>query len=136
MIEILAGIISGSISGLGMGGGTMLILILSNYVGLEQHFAQAINLVFFIPTAISAIVVNLKQKLINTKLAIIIIISGIVGAIIGSRLAISLNSSYLRKYFGIFLLIISANEIYWIIKKYILNKKTHNKQEKMKNGGI
>lgn len=136
MIEILTGIISGSISGLGMGGGTMLILILSNYVGLEQHVAQAINLVFFIPTAISAIVVNIKQRLINIKLAIVIILSGIVGAIIGSRVAVNLNATYLKKYFGIFLLIVSANEIYWIIKKYIISKKTHNKQEKMKNGGI
>ena len=82
MIEILAGIISGSISGLGMGGGTMLILILSNYVGLEQHFEQAINLVFFIPTAIIACIVNHKQKLIEYKFGFKIIIFGIIHQII------------------------------------------------------
>ena len=48
MVEIITGIIAGSISGLGMGGGTILILVLSNFVGLEQHIAQATNLVFFI----------------------------------------------------------------------------------------
>ena len=128
MVEIITGIIAGSISGLGMGGGTILILVLSNFVGLEQHIAQATNLVFFIPTAISAIIVNLKQKLINIKLALIIILSGTIGAIIGSELAINIDASSLKKYFGIFLLLISANEIYWLIKEYRLNKKSHNKK--------
>lgn len=127
MVEILAGIIAGSISGLGMGGGTMLILVLSNFVGLEQHVAQATNLVFFIPTAISAIVVNMKQKLVNIKLALIIILSGSLGAIIGSEVAVNIDASYLKKYFGAFLLLVSANEIYWLFKEYILHKKRYNK---------
>lgn len=126
MIEILTGIIAGSISGLGMGGGTILILVLSNFLGIEQHIAQATNLVFFIPTAISAIIINLKQKLINLKLSLIIILSGVIGTLIGSEIAISLNATNLKKYFGIFLLLISINEIYCLIKEYILSKKTHN----------
>lgn len=126
MIEILTGILAGSVSGLGMGGGTILILVLSNFLGIEQHIAQATNLVFFIPTAISAIIINLKQKLINLKLSLIIISAGIVGSIIGSEIAINLNSANLKKYFGIFLLIIAINEIYCLIKEYILSKKTHN----------
>ena len=126
MIEILTGIIAGSISGLGMGGGTILILVLSNFLGIEQHIAQATNLVFFIPTAISAIIINLKKKLINLKLSLIIILSGVIGTIIGSEIAISLNATNLKKYFGIFLLLISINEIYCLIKEYILSKKTHN----------
>lgn len=126
MIEILTGILAGSVSGLGMGGGTILILVLSNFLGVEQHIAQATNLVFFIPTAISAIIINLKQKLINLKLSLIIISAGIVGSIIGSEIAINLNSANLKKYFGIFLLIIAINEIYCLIKEYILSKKTHN----------
>lgn len=126
MIEILTGIIAGSVSGLGMGGGTILILVLSNFLGVEQHIAQATNLVFFIPTAISAIIINFKQKLINIKLGLLIIVSGSLGAIIGSEIATSLNATSLKKYFGIFLIIISINEIYRLIKEYILSKKTHN----------
>ena len=126
MIEILTGIIAGSISGLGMGGGTILILVLSNFLGIEQHIAQATNLVFFIPTAISAIIIKIKKKLINLKLSLIIILSGVIGTIIGSEIAISLNATNLKKYFGIFLLLISINEIYCLIKEYILSKKTHN----------
>ena len=50
MIEFIIGIIAGTVSGTGMGGGTVLILLLTTINGLEQHMAQAINLIFFIPT--------------------------------------------------------------------------------------
>ena len=83
MIEILTGIIAGSVSGLGMGGGTILILMLSNFLGLEQHIAQASNLIFFIPTAITATIINFKQKLIDVKFSIFIILGGLIGVIIG-----------------------------------------------------
>ena len=62
MIEILIGLISGIVSGTGMGGGTILIFLLSFITGVEQHIAQATNLIFFIPTSIVAIIVNLKNK--------------------------------------------------------------------------
>lgn len=55
MLEVLIGFISGIISGTGMGGGTILILLLSIIMGLDQHVSQATNLVFFVPTAIAAI---------------------------------------------------------------------------------
>lgn len=126
MLEILIGIISGSISSLGMGGGAVLVLMLSSFLNVEQHIAQATNLIFFIPTVITATIINFKQKLINFKLAFIIILSGSIGAIIGSKISLSLNSENLKKYFGIFLLIIAGSEIYSLIKMYILSKNTHN----------
>ena len=65
MWEFLTGLISGTVSGTGMGGGTILILVLSVFLGIEQHVAQATNLVFFVPTSISAIIVSIKSKLIE-----------------------------------------------------------------------
>lgn len=126
MVEILIGIVAGFVSGMGMGGGTILIMCLSFFCGIEQHIAQATNLVFFIPTSIIAIITNLKQKYINFKIAIPIAISGILGAIIGAMLSFKTNVVNLRKYFGIFLLLIAVWEIYSMVKKYIFNKKTHN----------
>ena len=72
MTEVLIGIVSGIVSGTGMGGGTILIFLLSFILGIEQHTAQATNLIFFIPTSIVAIIVNFKNKNIDTKQAIII----------------------------------------------------------------
>lgn len=127
MYEVLIGIISGFVSGMGMGGGTILILCLSMFLGVEQHIAQATNLVFFIPTSIVAIITNIKQKNIDFKIAIPIATSGIIGAIIGAIYSNKTDVKLLKKYFGIFLGLIAMWEIYTIIKKYRFNKKTHNK---------
>ena len=127
MLEILIGIISGIISGTGMGGGTILIFLLSFMLGIEQHIAQATNLIFFIPTSIVAIIVNLKDKNIDLKIASIISVAGIIGAIIGAKLAVFTDVKSLKKYFGYFLAIIALNEIYSLIKWYIKSKKNHNK---------
>ena len=126
MIEIIAGIVSGVVSGAGMGGVTILILILSNFMGVDQHLAQAANLIFFIPTSIVAIIINFKQKLIDYKLGIIIGIVGSIGAFIGAKLALNINSNDLKKYFGIFLLLIAFYEIYNTFCKYKKEKNTNN----------
>ena len=125
MKEIIIGLISGIVSGTGMGGGTILIFLLTFLCGIEQHIAQATNLIFFIPTSIVAIIVNIKNKNIDLKLATIISIFGILGAIIGANLSIHTNVKTLRRYFGIFLVIITIHEIYSYIKLYI-SKKTRN----------
>lgn len=80
MIEIFIGVVSGIIGGLGMGGGTILILLLSLFFGVEQHVAQSTNVIFFIPTAIASIIVNLRNKNINLKQGLPICLWGIVGA--------------------------------------------------------
>ena len=127
MTEILIGLISGIVSGTGMGGGTILIFLLTFLCGLEQHIAQATNLIFFIPTSIVAIIVNIKNKNIDLKVATIISIFGILGAIIGANLSIHTDVKNLRKYFGIFLAIIAIHEIYTLFKEYKQNKNRHTK---------
>ena len=129
MLEIGIGIVAGIISGLGMGGGTILILALILLMNIEQHVAQASNLLFFISTSIVATVINAKKKRIDWKVGIPIALSGTWGAIIGAQFAIQIESANLRKYFGIFLGIIALNEIYNLIKMYILEQKTNNKNK-------
>ena len=130
MIEVLIGILSGIISGTGMGGGTILIFLLMYVLGIEQHIAQATNLVFFIPTSIIAIIMNLKNKNIALKTAILVSVFGVFGAIIGANIAIKIDVDMLRKSFGIFLLIIAIHEIYTIIKWYKKQKTRDNNKSK------
>ena len=75
---------------------------------------------------------NIKNKNIDLKLATIISIFGILGAIIGANLSIHTDVKTLRKYFGIFLAIIAIHEIYTIIKE---NKKGYICYAKKKNNG-
>ena len=129
MPQVLIGVFSGIFSGIGMGGGTILIFLLTTFIRIEQHIAQATNLIYFVPTAISAIIVNFKNKNIDTKLAIFVSIGGALGAIIGANISIHINTRNLRKYFGIFLVIISIHEIYSIIKQYKKGKNDKNKSK-------
>ncbi len=116
MLEFIAGIISGILSGIGIGGGTVLILLLSAFLGIEQHTSQATNLVFFVPASLASIFLNFKEKLINWRLGISIASFGIIGAIIGAKISTKMNVQVLKKYFGIFLIIVAIYEIYTLLK--------------------
>ncbi len=123
MLEIIFGIIAGIVTGLGMGGGTILILFLSLFLGLDQHIAQATNLVFFIPTSLAAIFTNIKQKNIDAKLALSISFYGIIGACLGAIIAKNISSENLKKYFAIFILLIAIHEVYELYKEYKTKRK-------------
>ena len=135
MSKVIIGIISGIISGTGMGGGTILIFLLTFLCGVEQHVAQATNLIFFIPTSIIAIIINIRNKNVDLKLGTIISLYGILGAIIGANLSVHTDVKSLRKYFGIFLIVIATHEIYSIIKQYKKEKNDKNKSKYAKQKG-
>ena len=127
MLEILTGIISGTVSGTGMGGGTILILILSVFMGIDQHIAQATNLIFFVPTSITAIITTMKEKLIDWKTGITVALSGVVGVIFGAKISVNMDVNVLKKCFGIFLILITIYEIYLLIKTYKKDRIKDNK---------
>ena len=127
MSQVLIGVFSGIFSGIGMGGGTILIFLLTTFIGLEQHIAQATNLIYFIPTAISAIIVNFKNKNIDMKLAIFVSIGGALGAIIGANISVNIDVQKLKRLFGIFLVTIVIHEIYTLFREYKIHKKSNTK---------
>ena len=127
MVEVLIGVISGFISSLGLGGGTILILFLEIFKDVSQHIMQGTNLIFFILSSMVASYINLKNKHIDFESSKWMIFSGIVGAMIGSFFALKLDKNILKKSFGVFLIIIAIIEIYSLIKEYIRVKLRNNK---------
>ncbi|MFA5528656.1 MAG: sulfite exporter TauE/SafE family protein [Peptostreptococcales bacterium] len=107
----LIGFLSGILSGMGIGGGSILIPSLIFFTDISQHQAQGINLIVFVPAAISALFIHNKNKYIEYKLAVPIIISGVIFALIGSLLASKISPDYLRNIFAIFLLIVGILEL-------------------------
>ena len=116
MLNILIGFFSGIISGMGIGGGAILIPALILIDGIEQKLAQGINLVYFLPTAVFALIVHIKNKRVDIKTAAIIGASGIIGAIAGSGIAMRIDSGLLRRLFGVFLAFIGIREVWKGIK--------------------
>lgn len=112
MIAVIAGFLSGIISGMGIGGGMILIPALVFFLFLPQHKAQAVNLWYFLPTAIIALCVHIKNKNIELKKAGWIVLAGLPAAILGAYLALGLDGKILGKFFGIFLGIFGLKEIY------------------------
>ncbi len=112
MIEIFIGFLSGIISGMGIGGGAILIPALLFITSVSQQTAQGINLVYFLPTAVVSIIVHIKKKNVEIKTAAVIGASGVIGALFGAWAAMAIDGGLLRKMFGVFLLLIGAYEIY------------------------
>lgn len=112
MILYLICLISGVISGMGIGGGTILIPGLIIFFNIKQQIAQSVNLLIFIPTGLVALYSHIKQGNIEKESLKALIVTGIIGSIIGSYVAIIINPNLLRRMFGIFLLLMGSYEIY------------------------
>lgn len=123
MIAFLIGIAAGILGGMGIGGGTILIPSLIIFMNANQHTAQSINLISFIPAATIALVYHFKNKNIEKGIIKHLVFSGIFGAITGSLIAIKLNPTLLKKLFGVFLFIMGLIEIL-SIKEKVKNEKT------------
>ena len=112
ILLVLIGVLSGVLSGMGIGGGVVLIPALSIFFSVRQQTAQSINLLYFIPTAVIALITHVKNKKVETKILPGIIITGMIGAVTGSLVAIAANPDVLRKFFGGFLLLIGTVEVF------------------------
>ena len=103
---------AGAAGALGIGGGGILLLYLTVFAGTPQLQAQGINLLFFIPIAITAIVIHFKNKLIDLRTVFIAIPFGLVGAFGGSKLAEFMGNDLLRRVFGITLAVFGVWELF------------------------
>lgn len=112
MIEVLIGVAAGVIGGMGIGGGTILIPGLVFFLKVEQQIAQSINLLSFIPAAALAVFIHNKNKNIEKSILKLLIFSGIIGAVIGSLVAVKLDPAILKKLFAGFLFIMGIYEIF------------------------
>lgn len=110
-LYIIAGIIGGLLGGMGMGGGTLLIPILTIFFCTFQQSAQGANLVSFIPMAVVAIIIHAKNKLIDWKNIIYLIIPAAIISVLSSLFSISVSQKSLQVYFGIFLCVLGVFQI-------------------------
>lgn len=117
ILALLAGLFSGIIASMGMGGGAVLLIYLNLFANIPQLTAQGINLIFFIPTAVLALIAYIKAKQIKFKKILPIAVLGLVGAVIGLYLTNIINPWWLNKIFGGLLVIIGVKEIFIKDKK-------------------
>ncbi len=106
-----------TLTGIGVGSGGLYILYLTLIKDIPQSTAQGMNLAFFITAMLSAGIVNFIKKRLSGTILAIILPGGIIGAVIGCKLASEINSRTLSVLFGILLCIIGVSGFAKLIKK-------------------
>lgn len=122
---ILSGIVSGVLGGMGMGGGTVLIPILTLLLNYTQHEAQWINTVTFIPMSVISLIIHSKNHLVQWKSLLPVIIPALIGAICTSYFSTLIKGRILSRLFGIFLVLLG---IFSIILTFLKDKKEKEKK--------
>ena len=110
-LAVLAGALCGILSGFGIGGGSLLMIYLTALQHVPQQTAQAINLLFFLPTAAASLIFHIRGKQVAWQAAVPAALCGIVTAALGAWLAAVLEPQLLRKIFGGFLLVVGVSEL-------------------------
>ena len=111
ILDIIAGTVSGILGAMGFGGGGILILYLALYKDMPQAVSQGINLIFFIPSAILAIIFHIKNDLIDKKAALTYIGYGLIGVALGFFLLNRLEDKTLRIIFAVILILVGAKDL-------------------------
>lgn len=109
---LLAGLLSGIIGAMGLGGGAVLIIYLSVFTRTEQLASQGINLMFFIPIGLLAVVIYAFKKQIKWETTLLLAAWGLLGAVIGLMLTDLLGGELTAKLFGGLLILIGIKEIF------------------------
>ena len=112
----LCGLAGGVLGGMGMGGGTVLIPLLTLF-GVGQAAAQGINLVSFLPMAARALPVHAKSGLLRGEGLVPLILSALVFSALGSLLAARLPSAVLERGFGAFLIVLALVRVHAAVRK-------------------
>ena len=112
ILSFLIAFLAAILSALGMGGGGILLIYLTAVMGVDQLQAQGINLAFFVPAAIVALIFHIKNKLVDLKIAWKFILIGLLGVLGGAALAMWMPRELLSKIFGGLLLIMGIRELW------------------------
>ncbi len=121
--EIIAGVLGGIVGGMGMGGGTLTIPILTIFLAYEQLNAQGVNLIAFLPMSVVALIIHAKNHLVAFKQTWLLALIGCGFSLIGALLANHISSVVLKKLFALFLIGLGIWQLVEMIKAHKADKK-------------
>ena len=112
-VLLIVGTVLGFLTGLGVGGGSLLMVWLTAVLGMDAFTARGINLLFFLPGAAAAIFFRKKQGAIQWRTVLPPAAAGCIAAAVCSRFSTAVDNSWLQKVFGIILIIAGLREVFW-----------------------
>ncbi len=135
LIFIIIGIAGGLIGGMGMGGGTLLIPLLTLFTATDQHLAQAVNLIAFIPMSAVALIIHIKNKLVEFRFVLITALPAVTASVLASLLSKRVEGDALGMYFGIFLMCLGVYQLISAIIVLVKKKKLKDGKKSKENRG-
>lgn len=117
VLEIIVGVLGGIVGGMGMGGGTLTIPLLTIFLKYEQLQAQGVNLIAFLPMSVVALVIHFKNKLVDIKSSWVLALIGCVFSLLGAIIANNTSNAVLKKIFALFLIGLGIWQLIEIIKR-------------------
>ena len=112
ILPLIVGAATGVLSGFGVGGGTLLLVYMTAFAGVEQRLAQGINLLYFLPAAATALPAHVKNGYVERQALVPAICAGLVCSALAAWAATAMDVGLLRKCFGGFLLVIGLRELF------------------------
>ena len=112
-VQLIVGTVLGFLSGLGIGGGSLLILWLTMVLQVDALTARSINLLFFLPSALVACGLRIKQRTLQIRPLLPTIVAGCASAGLFSWVSTILEVEILKKLFGLVLLAAGARELFY-----------------------
>ena len=114
---LIVGTFLGFLSGLGIGGGSLLILWLTLVAGTDPATARIINLLFFLPSAVIACILRMRQGKLRVKPLLPAMIAGCIAAALFSWISAGMNVDLLKKLFGAILITAGIRELFYRPRK-------------------
>ena len=108
IIPFLCGLGASILSAWGVGGGTLLLLVMTLFLDVDQRTAQGINLLFFLP----ALVCHARGGYLDKPTLKSAVPLAVAAALAGAWIATNLDVAVLRKPFGVYLLL-SGVSLLW-----------------------
>lgn len=116
-LDAVAVVVSAVVGAMGLGGGSVLILYLTLVRHLPQLVSQGLNLLFFIPCAVTAVLIYAKQKIIQWNYVLPLVLGGSIRVAVGTFFLKSLDTKYISVLFAVFLLSVGAYTLFSKDKK-------------------
>lgn len=114
IVLLLVGLFAGIASGLvGIGGGIIIVPALVYFLSMTQHQAQGVSIgMLLMPVGFLAAYNYYKAGNLNFKYSLIIGLTFIAGAWIGSKISLTIDENVMRKIFGVFVLLMALKMIF------------------------
>lgn len=117
ILPLIVGAATGVLSGFGVGGGTLLLVYMTAFAGVEQRLAQGINLLYFLPAGLLALPAHVKNGYIEKPALLPAIGAGLACAALAAWAATAMEVGLLKKLFGAFLIVVGLMELFGGPKK-------------------